>query len=94
MVICCGQEIPPKIAEIIRWLHVIGWIFIVVSFVLAILGLLYRPNKQLHDELFDGAIGIAAGGALIAFVIPGILLLIARCCCKPPSVSEFEQIWA
>jgi hypothetical protein len=85
---CCGIPIRRAAMKKINIFHIIGWVFIGISFPIFIAGVCNRPNKRVHDILVLTAIGLLACGGVFAFVIPGILLLIdTQCCCRRRSTG-------
>ena len=59
---------------------IIGFVLMVLSFVLFIIGVINRGNPS-HDPLVLTAIGMLLGGGILSFTCRFVLLCITKKCC-------------
>ena len=67
-------------------IHIIGWVVILASFICFLVGEYYKyTNKVLFNLMLDIALILIIIGALVSFLIPCVMCLINKYCCRNDS---------
>ncbi len=75
---------PTKIKIIV--IHIIGMAIVLASFICYLIGEYYKyTNKVLFNRMLDVALILIGIGIVIAFIIPGVIYLTNKYCCKNDS---------
>ena len=75
-----------KIKTVIIVIHINGMVLVLASFICFLIGEYYKyTNKALFNLMIGVALILIIIGAVIAFMIPGVICLINKYCCRNDS---------